>query len=154
MVNWSSISIIWNLHINFSLCRDLYLIFTSSWSPSRLCKQKIQSSWGVKWDSVQVAANLRGLCWVCGVHPALAASEGLPRGRLGPRSAQTFPCCVTRSSTIQQPLISTKMLVSLLVRHLMSTSLQFISVVMQLNRWVCNCNSERQGDKVLWVSDP
>lgn len=38
--------------------------------------------------------------------------------------------------------------------HLMSTGLQFITVVMQLNDCLCSCNSERQGDKVLWVSDP
>lgn len=29
---------------------------------------------------------------------------------------------------------------------LMSTGLQFIAVVMQLNRCICNCNSERQGE--------
>lgn len=76
---------------------------------------------------MQAATNLRRLCWVCGVHPALAAS---PEGCCDP-DQHRLSLAVTRSSTIQQHLISTKMLVSLLVRHLMSTGLQFIAVVTQ-----------------------
>lgn len=67
-------------------------------------------------DSVQAATNPRGLCWVCGAHPALAASEGSHRGLLWPRSAQTFLCCVTRSSSIQERL-NFREEISHLVRH-------------------------------------
>lgn len=79
--------------------------------------------------------------------------KGYPEGCCDPDQHRLSLAVVQEAAQYNNLQFPQRTLVSLLVRHLMSTGLQFITVVMQLNKYICNCNSKRQGNTVLWLSD-
>lgn len=104
---------------------------------------------------MQTAPNPWVLCRVCGVHPALAASEGVAQRAAVTQIGTDFSLLRykkqqdTATSNFHKDAGQ-----SAGRAHVWWAEVMQYVTVMQLNKCTCNNNSERQGYKVLWVSVP